>query len=360
MSYPFRDAYHRLRKSLTSKVGQLWPTVAFETATTPVTENEYSPYDVEWPKPLPAQAVEFLHSWSKLSDREAVYRVTGPCTLDPKMGIIFKQGRVVWGSSDRSQTEKNPSFLKHLQKPALCLPKAISLHHFHGDNYFHFFLYVLSKLHSAEHLGICPSAPVIVSEKTGATSFFKEAEALGLFGGRQVVRQKRKEVLRIEELYLVQSPFCRRPFFDWLCEKLELDLEPANKRRLLVLRGENAANGRALRNRGAVIDLAKKHGFEVVDPGELTLKKQAKLFSEAEVVLGQHGAGLTNLVFRRAKPTTLIELFSPTMGSPHYFMIAREKNFRYRSLMTRNPQGRDFTASTEVDLSELQHVLLQL
>ncbi|MTH97010.1 DUF563 domain-containing protein [Roseibium sp. RKSG952] len=357
MSYPLRDTYHRLRKSLTLGAGRLWPAKAFGQCVDTLVENRLPPCRTSFSGPMPEQARAFLDGWSKVPDLETLYRVKEPCTIDPKMGIIFDRGRVVWGSSDLPQSEKNPSFAAHLGKPARAFDEAVSLHHFHGDNYFHFFLYVLAKLHAADSHGIAPSAPVIVSEKTGATRFFREAEELGLFGDREIIRQGRREILKVDRLYLVRSFFCRKAFFDWVCQHLDLPDNVETGRRLLILRGEDAANGRSLRNREEVIRLAEQHGFETVDPGSLSLRNQAQLFNEARAVVGQHGAGLTNILFRRSGPCDLVELFSPGMGSPHYYMMAQEKGFGYRSIMTRNPQGRAFTASTEVDLPELEAAL---
>ena len=38
-------------------------------------------------------------------------------------------------------------------------------------------------------------------------------------------------------------------------------------------------------------------------------------------------------------------------------MLARELGFTYRSTITKNPEGRAFTASTEVDLDALQQIV---
>jgi capsular polysaccharide biosynthesis protein len=38
---------------------------------------------------------------------------------------------------------------------------------------------------------------------------------------------------------------------------------------------------------------------EVVEPGRLTLREQVELFARTAVLVGDHGAGLANLVFMR-------------------------------------------------------------
>jgi hypothetical protein len=52
-----------------------------------------------------------------------------------------------------------------------------------------------------------------------------------------------------------------------------------------------------LKNENAVLDVMRSHGFDIVSLEELTLDEQVQLFSNASVVVGCHGAGLTNLLF---------------------------------------------------------------
>ena len=54
---------------------------------------------------------------------------------------------------------------------------------------------------------------------------------------------------------------------------------------------------RKLLNQNAIIEIVEKYGFEIVYPEELSLEEQVKLFSECKILIGQSGAGFTNLLF---------------------------------------------------------------
>jgi capsular polysaccharide biosynthesis protein len=69
------------------------------------------------------------------------------------------------------------------------------------------------------------------------------------------------------------------------------------------------------------------HGFEVLYPGELSLAEQIRRFSNAEVVIGAHGGGLTNIIF--SNHIHLIELFTPKYINPCYFAIAGAMGHSY-------------------------------
>ena len=54
----------------------------------------------------------------------------------------------------------------------------------------------------------------------------------------------------------------------------------------------------------------EKRGFAVIDPGSLSVQDQIDHFAAAEVIVGPHGAALTNLVFAQ-EGARVLELFGP-------------------------------------------------
>jgi len=115
----------------------------------------------------------------------------------------------------------------------------------------------------------------------------------------------------------------------WLRGKLLTALRPAGTkcgRRLYISR--RFATKRRLVNEGEVIDLLKGRGFEEVASENLTFAEQVRLFSEAEIVVGPHGAGLTNVMFM---PTggLLVELLAHRRVKPCYFSLASAVGVRY-------------------------------
>lgn len=94
--------------------------------------------------------------------------------------------------------------------------------------------------------------------------------------------------------------------------------------RLFVSREDT--DRRRLRNREPVLERLEKHGFRRVVPSELSFSKQVSLFAGADVVVGPHGAGLSNLLF--AEDAALIELFGAKV-KPTFFLLAESRGDRY-------------------------------
>ncbi len=113
----------------------------------------------------------------------------------------------------------------------------------------------------------------------------------------------------------LQSLWCdpRLPFqpgiLTWLREAFAslMAREPGD-RKLFVTRSRGAT--RRLLNGDEIERIAEQHGFEIVACERLSFGEQVRLFSEARIIAGAHGAGLVNVVF--APPgTQVIELIGP-------------------------------------------------
>jgi capsular polysaccharide biosynthesis protein len=58
-----------------------------------------------------------------------------------------------------------------------------------------------------------------------------------------------------------------------------------------------------------------------VRPEELSFADQVRIFSECAVVLAQHGAGLTNILFAPDR-CRVLEIHGPDVTRPHYWIMA--------------------------------------
>jgi len=133
--------------------------------------------------------------------------------------------------------------------------------------------------------------------------------------------------------------------------------EPTMAPRIMMLR---RSSYRKIRNLDRVIRVAEKHGFKTVAMEKLSLHNQISLIYNAEVVLTQGGAALTNLMFA-GNQTRLIGLVGPALNQKRYwetylnvfnikhqFIIGENLNKAYPNLV-----HNDFTIS----VSELQRAI---
>jgi capsular polysaccharide biosynthesis protein len=136
------------------------------------------------------------------------------------------------------------------------------------------------------------------------------------------------------------------------------------KTRLYISRKK--ANVRRIVNEDEIIQALLPYGFQPVCLEDLSVQAQAELFHRAEIIIGPHGAGLTNLIFCSPQ-AHIIEIFNYLGFSEPYRSLSAKLRLYHHSLLTSesslNVEQKEafdiFVAKS--DLFELLHsILLQI
>jgi hypothetical protein len=136
-------------------------------------------------------------------------------------------------------------------------------------------------------------------------------ESLNLLGfpEEKLLKIKDGDHLLCENLFVPSSlPSVSK----WACDFLRESFIPkdvAEPHRLIYI-SRNDALYRKIINENEVEDYLREIGFEIVQMSELTFLEQVKICAEARIVVGPHGAGLSNTVFCR--DAKILEIFSPS------------------------------------------------
>lgn len=129
--------------------------------------------------------------------------------------------------------------------------------------------------------------------------------------------------------HLPESLFWLRNTFQQAChvsstqsgKRLFISREKASKRRLL--------------NQTDILAVLEDFGFETVIAEDLSFCEQVALFSRAEVIVAQHGAGLTNMLFARPH-SIVIEMFGHRAIDYAYWTLSDALGFTYYYLVGEN------------------------
>lgn len=146
-----------------------------------------------------------------------------------------------------------------------------------------------------------------------------------------------------------------------LVRSLFSNLFLSGKKRLYISRSN--AKSRKVLHEDKLINILIPLGFEIVNSESLLFVDQIQLFSQAEVVISAHGAGLTNIVFCNPG-TKVLELFSPQYLGLCYFLVSDSCNLDYYYLMGKGKCDSlsdywysDGTANLNIDIEEFKKTL---
>lgn len=144
----------------------------------------------------------------------------------------------------------------------------------------------------------------------------------------------------------------RNKFFD----KVDIEDNKYSGEKIYVSRqgekdGENMHNNeRYVVNIQSFKDLIESYGFKIVQAEEYSLEEQIQLFHSAEVIMGPHGAGLTNMIF--GKNPFVIELFPDSFVIPLYSYLCDTLGFEYQPVVTNSDNN-----NLIINIDEFENVL---
>jgi hypothetical protein len=306
---------------------------------------------------LPGSIAETLEGWRRATSEESLRVVTEPCVVEPKLGVCFVRGRVVWGTTDFPYRERDLAY-HAVPFARRRLAEAVLLHDHWAVSYFHFWNDFLVKSVAVDEWGVPGDVPLLVPARIAETPFFAEARAMGVLAGREVVVQGRHEAIRVGRAWLPRTFDTDRPRFDALARRLRAAVEPpARERRVSLARSPRF--GRRFSNQDEVDAVLARHGVERLVAEETALSEQVAAFASARLVVAAHGAGLVNMMFRDG-PCSVVEVYPDGFGTPRFALMAWQRGFDHVPLTSRSEAGRERRRDSRLDPAVLEAALAGL
>lgn len=230
---------------------------------------------------------------------------------------------------------------------------------FWWPNYYHWICDVLPRLQDALPL-LTPETQIILPPGLGAW----QRRALNWLGipSAQCVQYADKRPWKVDHLLyvspVVMSANHEPKSFAWMRDRILQNClgRHAEKkaRRLYVTR--RRALRRKVVNEEELQPVLEKFDFETVECESLEFEEQVRLFSQASVVAGPHGAGLTNICW--SKPgTRFFEIFEPGSVRICFWSLARTVGLEYAcGVGEQAPNSRD-EPNISVDVRKFEAAL---
>jgi len=145
---------------------------------------------------------------------------------------------------------------------------------------------------------------------------------------------------RLERLMFATMASIRpaRSTCEWLRGLAKTVVRGAQAQRARIYISRALANTRRVLNEAEVIGLLAKRGFTSYRLEDMRWLDQVRLFADAEIVVGAHGAGFTNCVFSQPG-TRIIEFIEPSYVYPCFYWQALACDQEYWYLVGTTERG---------------------
>ncbi len=163
-------------------------------------------------------------------------------------------------------------------------------------------------------------------------------------------------VYKCDRVILPSFPLRIGSDYEWIVSRI---LQNAAPDREAIGAGNNVfisrsnAVERRIVNEDEVMEALSEYGFERYLLENNTVEENAALFNEADIVVGAHGAGLTDLIY--CDDATVIEIFGSKIKNP-YRRLAETMDVRYESLQC-TPESTDIFVETDRLISKIESIL---
>lgn len=280
--------------------------------------------------------------------------IAGPC-VETSNGIILEDVLSYWGDTQGNLKSKNWLEIKN-KEVGLIAEK------WGGTNYCHWILTCLPKLLLL--LDRFPDLSFFIHNSTDV-NYVKEIFNLLNIDIKNVFNLSLTPNLKCENLIVpskIGFGVNVNRFVVSLIENSFSKYFIKGTKRLYITRRN--APSRKIINEDLVINLLIELKFEIIELEFLSVLEQIKLFSQAEIIIAPHGAGLTNLVFCTPN-TKVLEIFSSSYIGLCYWFLSNVKYIDYYFIVDRNNNSSrdinkcfvDGERNIMVDIEDLKKIL---
>lgn len=223
---------------------------------------------------------------------------------------------------------------------------AIVLSNYLENNYFHWVLESIGRIAMVAP-DILTKYFIVIDSKS--SSFVKES-LIELFNinPNKIILKKEFSRLKIKNTLIPTFPLTRNLKTNWtniystviikkINEISKLKTTKTKQKNFIISRKKTWQ--RRILNQGIITKQFPLLNFEIIILEELTFKEQMDLFSNANIIIATHGAGLTNLIF--ANKPLIIELFPKNRlirDAFYFYQISQVLNFKHH-IIEYNPSN---------------------
>ncbi|MVN75133.1 DUF563 domain-containing protein [Hymenobacter sp. HMF4947] len=307
-----------------------------------------------------------IEIWQNWTQDEYLLIYNQPCIIEPRAGwALTASNKLIYASLGFSR-------VAYLRKPAIAAlrmrnssieeyTELISLRDTGEENYYHFYNDLLAKLFFLEDkLHLAKDIPILIAAALYKKPFFQYFLQHPYLRDRTWIVQD-KQYVRSYKTYFCKPLTHTAPYYERV-RLLALPQDIASttlERRIFITRSPKRL--RFIENGAEIEQLCLDAGFEVVDFDTISIAEQIQTLASSRYVIGIHGAGLVNMLFRGNKPMGLLEIFPPgEYYAFHYMLLAAQLNYTYDGMIgeiSKNRFSGSFFVSPEELNQRIQHLL---
>lgn len=254
----------------------------------------------------------------------------------------------------------NPRYYRQLlstpdrfPKPRRLAGRVLVLNKGASHNYFHWITEVLPRVELAKRANLLEADFYLVD---CYKPFQKQTLAKLGIPSEKIIEPHNGLLIEAEELIVpsLATAESRRRTGSMLRDAFGISTSPPSSAERRIFVSRRVARTRRVANELHIEKQLAPLGFEFHVMEQYPLAKQIQLFSEASIIVGGHGAGLTNMIYAQAE-TQVVELAPSNYSRKCYAILSEELGHKYRLV---EATGSPFGSGLHVPLESLKAAVI--
>ena len=264
--------------------------------------------------------------------------------LLPKLSFQQVNGRLKSVTHNSVLKKGTTSFIKKFSGTVLNLSQGGS-----GNNYFHFMFDIVPKIYiSNKKIKRKVSFYYVSRPQKWQIKIFR---FLGI-SEKKLIDSSRYKHIFADEIICIDHPWYKKGYIQNEVRKVPSWIIHVNRKiflnksrkfnslsKIFLDRSTSKYNHCKIFNQSSLNGWLKKNNFGIYAPEKLSQEKQIYLFKNASIILGAHGAALTNIIFSRPG-AKIIEIIPADHPNKKCERISKILNLRYFRIKTK-PDNND-------------------
>jgi capsular polysaccharide biosynthesis protein len=114
---------------------------------------------------------------------------------------------------------------------------------------------------------------------------------------------------------------------------------------------------RKIINESKIKNILDRYGYRIIYPEDFSFNEQTKIFSEAKVVAGLHGGGLTNIIYLKENCILFEIRREGDVDNNCYFTLASDLGLKYYYLNSQKLGNDLYVDNVNVDINDFERIL---
>lgn len=227
--------------------------------------------------------------------------------------------------------------------------------------YFHWFADVLQKYYLLNEKNV----KIILPIKYSNFNFIVEsAKLLDI----QLLFVDEKEIIKCKNLIIVPTLFKSGNYYESVVRKMQLkffnkikrERPPLTKNCKILYLSREKTQRRKVVNEEEILNLLEYHNGRTAILEDLQWREQLELFSNCEILISPHGAGLTNMFFLPNKAQVIEFRHVESTIQNMYFSLASALRIKYYYIICKSEKSDTHLANITVPIKKLEELLNEL